>query len=85
MWTSNPNAIQIPQEPFIAPSDDGLLDLSQVKRITTLSKTVIYREMRKGAFPRPITVGAGSARWLRTELRDYLMQRVTERYAAEQK
>lgn len=80
MWTSNPDAIQIPQEPFIVPSDDGLLDLNQVMQITTLSKTVVYREMRKGTFPRPITVGAGSSRWLRSELVSYLMARVVERY-----
>ncbi len=82
MWTLDHNAIEIQPEPLptIAP-DDGLLVLQQVMTMTTLSRTVIYREMRKGTFPHPITVGAGSSRWLRSEVMQYLLRRVVERNA----
>jgi predicted DNA-binding transcriptional regulator AlpA len=43
-----------------------------------LNPSTLYRNIRKGKFPRPIHVG-GSSRWLREELEDVIRLRVEAR------
>lgn len=60
--------------------ETDLLTLEQVKAITQLEQAAIYANAAKGKFPAPIKVG-GANRWLRTEIVNYLMQKVLERNA----
>ena len=39
-----------------------LIKLDEVKRLTGLGKTAIYKQIADGAFPRPAKVGASSHR-----------------------
>jgi predicted DNA-binding transcriptional regulator AlpA len=80
-FTRDPNVINV--SPTVEPlpdvmQDDGLMTLQQVMAITQVSEPTVYRLMQQDRFPKPIAIG-GSVRWLRSELVDYLMQRVVER------
>ncbi|HAS6210944.1 TPA: AlpA family phage regulatory protein [Vibrio vulnificus] len=45
-----------------------LITLLQVKNLTGLSKTSIYKLMRNGCFPLNIKVGRKSSRWVESEV-----------------
>ncbi|HDZ5414937.1 TPA: AlpA family phage regulatory protein [Vibrio harveyi] len=46
----------------------NLITLLQVKNLTGLSKTSIYKLMRNGCFPSNIKVGRRSSRWVEREV-----------------
>ncbi len=46
----------------------NLITLLQVKNLTGLSKTSIYKLMRNGCFPLNIKVGRRSSRWVESEV-----------------
>lgn len=48
---------------------DRLLRLSQVMEIAGLGKTMIYRLIRQGTFPRPHKPGGFASRWSEAEVR----------------
>jgi predicted DNA-binding transcriptional regulator AlpA len=56
--------------------DDELLDSETVCRLLGGSRPInpatLYRGIRAGRYPRPIKVGPGSSRWLRSELETVL-------------
>ena len=47
---------------------DRLLRLSEVKEITGLGKTMIYRLIRAQRFPRPFKPGGYASRWSEREV-----------------
>lgn len=49
-----------------------LHSLSKVCGLTSLSKTVIYREIRKGHFPAPIRISARRIAWRDDDLREWM-------------
>lgn len=60
-----------------------LLVLSEVMKITTLSRASIYREMQSardgnGVFPPPIKIGRRSA-WVREEIHQWIEERKAAR------
>jgi prophage regulatory protein len=46
----------------------NLITLLQVKNLTGLSKTSIYKLMKNGCFPLNIKVGRRSSRWVESEV-----------------
>lgn len=42
---------------------DRLLRISDVKAITGLGNSTIYRRMSDGTFPRPVSLGPQTVRW----------------------
>jgi prophage regulatory protein len=56
------------------------LDLKQVIEISTLSRSTIDREMKKGTFPQKIYISARRVRWLRSEIEDWQRSRESLRY-----
>ena len=52
--------------------DDRLLRLEEVKRITGLSRSSIYRKMEEGTFPRSVRVTSSSVRWRRSDIDDWM-------------
>lgn len=52
--------------------------LEDVKRKTKMSKSWIYREMAANRFPRSMML-AGAARWLMSEVDEWILERVKER------
>jgi predicted DNA-binding transcriptional regulator AlpA len=49
--------------------DDALLSITQVKRISSLSRSTIERHVKRGRFPSPIQVTPGGRiAWRRSEV-----------------
>ena len=45
-----------------------LLKLKEVVSITQISKSKIYRDMKSGGFPSPLSLGSNSVRWVETDI-----------------
>jgi len=50
--------------------------LSEVKTITGLSSTTIYRMAAKGTFPSPIKLGVRSSGWVQSEIQHWVDERI---------
>lgn len=51
--------------------DDRLLPIDVVMEIAGIGKTMIYRKMRDGTFPRCCKPGGSSSRWSECEVREW--------------
>ena len=61
---------------------DQLIRMPQVRELCPLSKPSLYRLIREGKFPAPISLGGGRAvAWLRREVEDFVRERIEERAA----
>lgn len=56
--------------------DFSFLRLPDVKAITGLSKTSLYAMIREKSFPAPVRVGPRSVAWVRSEVRQWAVERV---------
>ena len=56
-----------------------LLRLSEVCKITTLSKSSVYLYMSKGNFPKSVSLGERSVVWLEDEIRQWIDNRIKQR------
>ena len=56
-----------------------LLRLKQVKEMTTLCRSTIYREIKQGRFPKQIRLGSNTSVWLEYEVNNYLEERIANR------
>ena len=55
-----------------------ILRLPKVKAITGLSRSTIYLRMSEGAFPKHISLGSRAVGWLKSEVADWMDQRINE-------
>lgn len=62
--------------------DDRLIPLDAVMQIAGIGKTMIYRKMREGTFPRSCKPGGASTRWSEREVKEWRDQILAERPAA---
>jgi len=51
-----------------------LLKLSDVIELTSLSKSTIYRLVKRGEFPPPLKIGDQCSRWRREDLKQWTAQ-----------
>jgi len=51
--------------------------LPQVKEMTCLSKSSIYRLMDSGDFPKQVLLGARSVVWVRSHIEEWCAQKVS--------
>jgi prophage regulatory protein len=60
------------QQNALAPSDnqpvDFLLPRRDVEKLSGLSRATIYRLIKSGKFPRPLSIGTGSVRWRQSDV-----------------
>ena len=54
------------------------MKLAEVIALTSVSRTSIYRWMKTGDFPKQITI-AGTARWSRTEINEWIDKLLADR------
>ena len=47
---------------------DFLLPRKTVEKLSGLSRATIYRLMKSGKFPRPLSIGTGAVRWRQSEV-----------------
>ena len=50
-----------------------IMRLSEVKMVTGLSKTTIYRFEKEGRFPSRISLGKRSVGWIEDDVQNFLM------------
>lgn len=55
--------------------DLAILRLSEVKRLTGLGRTSIYRMMADGIFPRSVAVGSRAVGWMVGDIRAWLQEK----------
>ena len=60
-----------------------ILRLPKVKAITGLSRSTIYLRMSEGTFPQHISLGSRAVGWLRSEVTDWMEQRILESRGSE--
>jgi len=60
-----------------------ILRLPKVKAITGLSRSTIYLRMSEGTFPQHISLGSRAVGWLRSEVADWMEQRILESRGSE--
>ena len=51
---------------------DRLVRLREVAAMVGLSKATIYRKVRAGEFPAPVSVGSQSVRWRESDLQAWI-------------
>jgi prophage regulatory protein len=56
--------------------DVSFLRLPDVKAVTGLSKTSIYELIREKSFPPPVRLGPRAVAWVKSEIRQWAVQRV---------
>ena len=56
-----------------------IMKLQEVKKMTSLSVSSIYRLASQGRFPRPIKLSERSSGWLEQEILDFLKERINIR------
>lgn len=47
---------------------DFLLSRKTVEKLSGLSRATIYRLIKSGKFPRPLSIGTGSVRWRQSDV-----------------
>ncbi|HHG9275656.1 helix-turn-helix transcriptional regulator [Klebsiella oxytoca] len=57
--------------------DDQLVDMRFITKLTGLTDKWFYKLVRDGQFPKPIKLGR-SSRWLRSEVKDWLEERIAD-------
>lgn len=57
--------------------DDTLLDIKDVKKIVKFSTASIYRMVKEGAFPAPVKFSHRTVRWIESEVRAWLAEKIT--------
>ena len=53
-----------------------LIRLPQVKELTCLSKSSIYRLMNEGDFPKQVSFGARSVVWVKYQIEDWCLRKI---------
>ena len=56
-----------------------LLRIRQVVDRTGLSRTMVYHEMKRGAFPRNLKIGRRAAAWAEADVDRWIADRLAER------
>lgn len=62
--------------------DDRLIPIDAVIQIAGIGKTMIYRKMREGSFPKACKPGGASTRWSEREVKEWQESVLAERSAA---
>lgn len=55
-----------------------LIRRKEVERLTALSRSRIYDLMKRGTFPKPVTLGAMSVAWIEAEIQEWIAARIAD-------
>lgn len=68
-----------------SPDDEMvIIRLAETRRLAGISRSAIYQRTKDGSFPAPINLGGRSVGWLRSEVVNWVKQRVRESRAGTQ-
>lgn len=57
---------------FTKPPENYLLPIREVRRLTSLSNTELYRRMKAGRFPANIPLGPGRVAWWMSDVQAWM-------------
>ena len=60
--------------------DLELLTKQEVSKVTKMCGSNIYRLMKLGEFPKPVKIGTGAVRWVKSEINDHIVKKMAERH-----
>ena len=60
-----------------------LTRLNEVKTLTTLSRSSIYKKIAEGSFPKPIKLGDRAVAWLEHEVIQWIENRINSHRSTE--
>lgn len=66
----------------LPPDTDRLIQVKDVIRLTSVSRTQLHRLVKAGSFPRPCKIGAARKAWSLEEVRCWIADRRSEANAA---
>ena len=58
-----------------------IIKLPEVRALTALSRSTIYRLILRGKFPKQIKLSERSSGWIKQEVEDYIDQKISDREA----
>lgn len=61
--------------------EERLLSIKDVKAITTLSHTTIYKKIKLGEFPKPLKITGKSSAWRYSDIAKWIEDLATEQFA----
>jgi prophage regulatory protein len=56
-----------------------LMRLEEVCETAGIGKTLLYKLIGEGAFPKPVNIGDRAVRWVQGEVDDWILARIEER------
>ena len=56
-----------------------IMRLNEVKQVTGLGRSSIYKFMGEGGFPKPISLGARAVGWIEEEVTAWVAARIQDR------
>lgn len=62
-------------------SGDYLIRIADVVKLCATSRASVYRAIRRGKFPAPVKTFMGASRWVRSEIEQWIAERVQAREA----
>jgi len=60
-----------------SPDDVSFLRLPAVKLLTGLSRSTLYALIRSKSFPAPVQLGARTVAWVRSEVKEWAVERIS--------
>ncbi len=57
----------------------NIIRLNDVKKITGLGRTSIYKFIAEGTFPKSVSLGDRAVGWISTEIDEWIAERIRER------
>ena len=60
--------------------ENEIIKINEVQKITTFSRSTIYRLISQGKFPKQIKLSERSSGWLEQEVLDYLENCISNRF-----
>ena len=57
----------------------NIIKINEVQKLTTFSRSTIYRLASQGKFPKPFKLSERSSGWIAQEVLDYLDNRINNR------
>ena len=56
-----------------------IMRLAEVIECTGLARSTIYKYIAEGTFPKQLSLGARNSGWLKSEVEDWILERVAQR------
>lgn len=56
-----------------------LIKIDEVKKLTCLGTTTIYKLINEGVFPKQVKLSKNTSAWVEREVLDYIEKRIAER------